>query len=225
MAFRRHRASCHRRGGPVASLVREARQALEANGIATVSLSGRGNSKAVRAGTMHAMKGLEFQAVAVIGVEQGLVPAPGQSPNARTPPCTRGTCSGNAVSCYRGLHPGPGPSLRVRHRRAERVPAAPGGGGPAPASADPAGRRHPRLRPGQVLPAPAQARRQVILRSFITCYRSTGTNTHGSRCRSGAMTCEWRPSATSGQPLTGMNAKCGTCLVSFLTDTHIWLAF
>ena len=59
-----------------ASLVREARQALEADGIATVSLSGRANPKAVRAGTMHAMKGLEFQAVAVIGVEQGLVPAP-----------------------------------------------------------------------------------------------------------------------------------------------------
>ena len=59
-----------------ASLVREAREALQADGIATVSLSGRGNTKAVRAGTMHAMKGLEFQAVAVIGVEQGLVPAP-----------------------------------------------------------------------------------------------------------------------------------------------------
>ena len=59
-----------------AGLVREARQALEADGIATVSLNGRGNPKAVRAGTMHAMKGLEFQAVAVIGVEQGLVPAP-----------------------------------------------------------------------------------------------------------------------------------------------------
>ena len=59
-----------------AALVREAREALKADGIATVSLSGRGNTKAVRAGTMHAMKGLEFQAVAVIGVEQGLVPAP-----------------------------------------------------------------------------------------------------------------------------------------------------
>ena len=59
-----------------AGLVREARAALEADGIATVSLSGRGSTKAVRAGTMHAMKGLEFQAVAVIGVEQGLVPAP-----------------------------------------------------------------------------------------------------------------------------------------------------
>ena len=59
-----------------ASLVREAREALKAAGITTVSLSGRGGTKAVRAGTMHAMKGLEFQAVAVIGVEQGLVPEP-----------------------------------------------------------------------------------------------------------------------------------------------------
>jgi superfamily I DNA/RNA helicase len=30
----------------------------------------------VRLGTMHGMKGLEFQAVAVIGVAQGIVPAP-----------------------------------------------------------------------------------------------------------------------------------------------------
>jgi hypothetical protein len=60
-----------------AALVREAREALRAAGIVTVSLNGRGGTRAVRAGTMHAMKGLEFQAVAVIGVEQGLVPAPG----------------------------------------------------------------------------------------------------------------------------------------------------
>src|SRR6202012_2573859 len=38
--------------------------------------TGRGPAQAVRAGTMHAMKGLEFQAVAVIGVEAGQVPAP-----------------------------------------------------------------------------------------------------------------------------------------------------
>ena len=60
-----------------ASLVREAREALKADGIMTVPLRGlgvRGDTQAVRAGTMHAMKGLEFQAVAVIGVEQGLVP-------------------------------------------------------------------------------------------------------------------------------------------------------
>ena len=60
-----------------AALVREARGALETAGIATASLSGRSHVPAVRTGTMHAMKGLEFQAVAVIGVEQGLVPEPG----------------------------------------------------------------------------------------------------------------------------------------------------
>jgi len=65
-----------------AALVREAREALRLAGIETVSLNGRGDTKAVRAGTMHAMKGLEFQAVAVIGVEQGLVPEPA----AVTPP-------------------------------------------------------------------------------------------------------------------------------------------
>ena len=60
-----------------ASLVREAREALKADGIMTVPLRGvRGDTQAVRVGTMHAMKGLEFQAVAVIGVEQGLVPEP-----------------------------------------------------------------------------------------------------------------------------------------------------
>ncbi|MGD0246723.1 MAG: UvrD-helicase domain-containing protein [Streptosporangiaceae bacterium] len=59
-----------------AALVREARAALEAAGLATVALSGRGKPKAVRAGTMQAMKGLEFQAVAVVGVEEGVVPAP-----------------------------------------------------------------------------------------------------------------------------------------------------
>ena len=58
-----------------ASLVREAREALKADGIETAPLSGRA-TRAVRAGTMHAMKGLEFQAVAVIGVEQGVIPEP-----------------------------------------------------------------------------------------------------------------------------------------------------
>ena len=62
-----------------ASLVREAREALKADDIMTVPLRGfgvRSDTQAVRVGTMHAMKGLEFQAVAVIGVEQGLVPEP-----------------------------------------------------------------------------------------------------------------------------------------------------
>ena len=57
-----------------ADLVREAREALRADGIMTIPLSGRGSADAVRVGTMHAIKGLEFQAVAVIGVERGLVP-------------------------------------------------------------------------------------------------------------------------------------------------------
>jgi ATP-dependent exoDNAse (exonuclease V) beta subunit len=59
-----------------AGLARQAREALQADGITTVPLRGRSEPQAVRVGTMHAMKGLEFQAVAVIGVEQGLVPAP-----------------------------------------------------------------------------------------------------------------------------------------------------
>jgi hypothetical protein len=59
-----------------ASLIREAREALAADGVKTASLGGRKNTEDVRAGTMHAMKGLEFQAVAVIGVENGLVPEP-----------------------------------------------------------------------------------------------------------------------------------------------------
>ena len=57
-----------------ADLAHDARDALESDGIMTVSLSGRGNTQAVRVGIMHATKGLEFQGVAVIGVEQGLVP-------------------------------------------------------------------------------------------------------------------------------------------------------
>ena len=53
-----------------AELVRETRSALEAGGIITSPLSGRRGGPGVRAGTMHAMKGLEFQAVAVVGVDQ-----------------------------------------------------------------------------------------------------------------------------------------------------------
>ena len=59
-----------------AGLVREAREALEADGLDTTSISVRRGAAGVRAGTMHAMKGLEFQAVAVIGVEEGVVPDP-----------------------------------------------------------------------------------------------------------------------------------------------------
>ena len=59
-----------------ASLAREARENLKADGITTSSLSSRVSGEAVRTGTMHGMKGLEFQAVAVIGVGQKEVPAP-----------------------------------------------------------------------------------------------------------------------------------------------------
>jgi superfamily I DNA/RNA helicase len=57
-------------------LARDARDALKGTGVPTVSLATGGTKNAVRTGTMHGMKGLEFQAVAVIGVEQGMVPAP-----------------------------------------------------------------------------------------------------------------------------------------------------
>jgi superfamily I DNA/RNA helicase len=56
-------------------VVKQARDALRAAGIPTLALTTQSRKNAVRAGTMHGMKGLEFQAVAVIGVEQGMVPA------------------------------------------------------------------------------------------------------------------------------------------------------
>jgi superfamily I DNA/RNA helicase len=55
---------------------KEAIVALNAAGIPTVSLSAKTRKDAVRVGTMHGMKGLEFQAVAVIGVAEGAVPSP-----------------------------------------------------------------------------------------------------------------------------------------------------
>ena len=76
-----------------ADLVREAREALKAEGIVTTPLSVRSSpqaARAVRAGTMHAMKGLEFQAVAVIGVERGLVPQPASVTGEDEDPVTHG---------------------------------------------------------------------------------------------------------------------------------------
>ena len=55
---------------------RAASTALEAERIKTLSLSAKSRANAVRVGTMHGMKGLEFQAVAVIGVADGIVPVP-----------------------------------------------------------------------------------------------------------------------------------------------------
>jgi superfamily I DNA/RNA helicase len=68
------------------SLHKQASAALESAGIKTVSLSARSAKNAVRVGTMHGMKGLEFQAVAVIGVADGMVPAPGALTDAATDP-------------------------------------------------------------------------------------------------------------------------------------------
>lgn len=57
-------------------LVAEVRRELEALGLATGDLDDRITGDAVRVGTMHRMKGLEFRCVAVVGVERGLVPLP-----------------------------------------------------------------------------------------------------------------------------------------------------
>lgn len=65
---------------------KEAAAALNAAGIPTVSLSAKARKDAVRVGTMHAMKGLEFQAVAVIGVAAGVVPAPSARTSATEDP-------------------------------------------------------------------------------------------------------------------------------------------
>jgi superfamily I DNA/RNA helicase len=42
-----------------------------------VELSMAGDASAVRIGSMHGLKGLEFRAVAVIGVGDGVIPRPG----------------------------------------------------------------------------------------------------------------------------------------------------
>jgi len=57
-------------------LVKQATEALETARVPSVPLSSKSKKNAVRVGTMHGMKGLEFQAVAVIGVTDALVPAP-----------------------------------------------------------------------------------------------------------------------------------------------------
>ena len=57
-------------------LAEQAAAALKAAGIPVTSLTAKPTKNAVRVGTMHRMKGLEFQAVAVIGVTDGIVPAP-----------------------------------------------------------------------------------------------------------------------------------------------------
>lgn len=68
------------------SIHKFASAALEAAGIKTVSLSAKSAKNAVRVGTMHGMKGLEFQAVAVIGVADGVMPAPSALTHATADP-------------------------------------------------------------------------------------------------------------------------------------------
>lgn len=55
-------------------IVKGAKEALAAAGI-PVSSTNATKTRAVRAGTMHAMKGLEFRCVAVVGVDADTVPA------------------------------------------------------------------------------------------------------------------------------------------------------
>jgi len=55
-------------------LGKDARAVLDAAGV-PVSSTAATKTNAVRVGTMHAMKGLEFRCVAVIGVEDGVIPA------------------------------------------------------------------------------------------------------------------------------------------------------
>ncbi|MGH3392686.1 MAG: 3'-5' exonuclease [Actinomadura sp.] len=60
------------------SLADDVGQALRDAGIRTISLAVTGSAlDSVRVGTMHRMKGLEFRCVAVIGVDEEAVPAPG----------------------------------------------------------------------------------------------------------------------------------------------------
>jgi superfamily I DNA/RNA helicase len=62
--------------GRSARLARQASESLSTAGITATRPGAKDAADKVRVGTMHGMKGLEFQAIAVIGVEDGLVPAP-----------------------------------------------------------------------------------------------------------------------------------------------------
>ena len=89
-------------------LAKTARESLESARIKAASLTAKGKKDAVRTGTMHGMKGLEFQAVAVIGAEDGTVPAPPPSPRpAPTHSPTNKTCNANGASCS---SPAPAPA-------------------------------------------------------------------------------------------------------------------
>jgi ATP-dependent exoDNAse (exonuclease V) beta subunit len=67
-------------------MAEQAAARLKAAGIPVTSVTAKSAKDAVRVGTMHRMKGLEFQAVAVIGVADGIVPAPAAITPAATDP-------------------------------------------------------------------------------------------------------------------------------------------
>jgi superfamily I DNA/RNA helicase len=67
-------------------MAEQAAATLKAAGIPVTSLTAKSAKDAARVGTMHRMKGLEFQAVAVIGVADGVVPAPAAVTPAETDP-------------------------------------------------------------------------------------------------------------------------------------------
>ena len=119
-----HRAARDRRRRPVQLDGEGGRGGAEGRRASrTVSLSAKSSKDAVRVGTMHGMKGLEFQAVAVIGVADGIVPAPSAlTDGAERPgrPCA-GPAAGT-VPAVRGADPGAGPPVHLLQRLAERVP-------------------------------------------------------------------------------------------------------
>lgn len=55
-------------------VARKMAKELEARGVPTVSLETSGRAEAVRVGTMHELKGLEFRCVALVGVSDHLLP-------------------------------------------------------------------------------------------------------------------------------------------------------
>src|SRR6185437_9598164 len=147
-----------------ASLVREAREMLKAAGLLTIPLSGRSSAQAVRAGTMHAMKGLEFQAVAVIGVERGRVPDPAaltpetEDPTVHAQDLQRERCV-LFVACTRARD-----HLYVSGTGEPSAFLPPPEPGPAPSAAGGA----PLAAPGEPPPpAAAAAPRQVSMRELL----------------------------------------------------------
>jgi len=80
-------------------MAEQAAATLKAAGIPVTSLTAKSAKDAARVGTMHRMKGLEFQAVAVIGVADGVVPAPAAVIPAETCSPTRRICSASGACC------------------------------------------------------------------------------------------------------------------------------